>query len=1547
VNRTIQSLLQDNNPGRFMKNATLLRVGQESVAARWFGLLAIAALLPLAVSLKAQTPTITETTVTTLGGGPQYYNPGHSFGSSNSVYGTLYSQFHTPSGIAYDSFQGYLYVADRDNNAIRLIDHSANPSEIFTFAPDPPYVPANLISQPVGVAVDAMSDVFVLNRGNGANGTVVEFDYLGNLIATNMTKLTNASGIALDTVGDIYVTTRNTVFKITPAGVSNVVVTITNAGTFLQGIVVKRSGPSAGWLAVCDSGRNGIYLINPASGAVTTNAGFNGAGDGTGNRNQGVFNANARFFQPSGLAEAGDGSLIVTDFGNHRVKVVTVAGLTTNLYGVSSNDWWGGPGATTPTGGAALPGWSDGAVWEPDGGPGFGNVQARMPFGVAFGYGPDGTTPTIYVTEDYYHILRTVTGANLAPPPPWPPPPPTEVAATAGYGQVLLTWTGNGNPTNYNIKRSTSSGGQTNGILASTTGTSYTDITNLLDGTTYYYVVSAANTGGPGQNSTEVSATPQFSPAPTSLIVVTTNFGLVSLVWSPSAGATSYNLKRAPSHGGPYAPLASTASTSYNDTAVIDGETYYYVVTAVNAGGENPTNSPEVSGRPPLPPVPDPQIGYVDFPPTAFTSVFHPVSSAGVTFNNDSPPYMVIIGAAGSQTYYTYSNTPAVTNVPDPTSTSSSAPVGYLDGLSISVVANLTVAQILPNVAIRAVGEQPGHPNSAIVSALFQFVVGNPGIYGANAALFAVSNITVGAQMYYTIDGSDPTNDGSGTSIGPISSGTSLSLNVVSSNLQFKIRGFRANYQPSGIVTNLFSAANFVANAISFGTPHGEPSSKFMARPGQFYYAPVTLEMLPGFGKMYSLQFNVTVTNGLANTNKIVNGAGIDFFPMLMTQVTPEEGQYFPPADGNWYLPIPALILPTLVPSKFVNTNNNLLGIGWLYRTGFKYKFSDTNGNVFVDFDTTKQDLTAYSIAHDTLFTEANGKIVVGAYSFQIPANANIGDKYFIQLGSPSATSDGVGAPGAGIYIAPPPTNQVVTVGSPAYLVGDAAPFHWLNAGDFGDTNLDNSDVQQVYQSAILGVDMPPVNSDLYRALDSCGNLGISNAATGYFTDGGPYLALFPVTNTATFYDFYLTNNLGTLGPSGSSAWGTNSITNVTILPSTNIFVITTNYVYTYTNSTFISFVTNSVTNIATFYNPNFNILFDGSDQTINQVAFGDGILDIADLYVTFRRSLDPSLLWFERYWTNGQFVAVTTPNLAFNTNIPSAFLSKSSGKLAPAFQSDNGSQPPSVSFVASDAQGSAGHIVQIPITANVFGSYPLRVLGLNLTVYPLDGSSDLTQPVQFTPAAGLGQPTAPFSSTKGNDSYAAAWLDSTISGLSGNATIGILTITLPASATSMSAYAVHFNVASGSPNGLGVFPKQTWTGLITLSSRTNSYYHDGIPDSWRLRWFGTVYNLLSVSNACPSGDGVNNWAKYVAGVDPSAPNDFPSLNAKTPVPSGATAAIHWPTVSGKQYVILRSSSLFPGSWTAIATNTGTGTDMEFDDNTTGTVKFYRVLILP
>ncbi len=84
--------------------------------------------------------------------------------------------------------------------------------------------------------------------------------------------------------------------------------------------------------------------------------------------------------------------------------------------------------------------------------------------------------------------------------------------------------------------------------------------------------------------------------APTNLVASATN-QLVTLTWSPSATATSYNVKRATTSGGSYTTLSNVAVTNYSDTSVANGTTYYYVVSAINAGGEG-TNSAEVNATP-------------------------------------------------------------------------------------------------------------------------------------------------------------------------------------------------------------------------------------------------------------------------------------------------------------------------------------------------------------------------------------------------------------------------------------------------------------------------------------------------------------------------------------------------------------------------------------------------------------------------------------------------------------------------------------------------------------------------------------------------------------------------------------------------------------------------------------------------------------------------------------------------------------------------------------------------------------------------------------
>lgn len=61
----------------------------------------------------------------------------------------------------------------------------------------------------------------------------------------------------------------------------------------------------------------------------------------------------------------------------------------------------------------------------------------------------------------------------------------------------------------------------------------------------------------------------------------------VSLSWQASQGATSYNVKRGTSRGGPFVTIASgVVSNGYTDATALNGATYYYAVSAVNVAGE-------------------------------------------------------------------------------------------------------------------------------------------------------------------------------------------------------------------------------------------------------------------------------------------------------------------------------------------------------------------------------------------------------------------------------------------------------------------------------------------------------------------------------------------------------------------------------------------------------------------------------------------------------------------------------------------------------------------------------------------------------------------------------------------------------------------------------------------------------------------------------------------------------------------------------------------------------------------------------------------------
>ncbi len=178
------------------------------------------------------------------------------------------------------------------------------------------------------------------------------------------------------------------------------------------------------------------------------------------------------------------------------------------------------------------------------------------------------------------------------------PSAPTGLSATAGNAQVVLSWSASSGATSYKVQRATANGGPYTAIAGSVVYTTYTD-SSVTNGTTYYYVVSAANSAGVSSNSSQVSATPVL-PAPSAPVGLSASAGnsKVVLTWTADTGAASYNVGRSTVSGGPYATIASSlTSTTYTDSSVSNGTTYYYVVSAVNASGQSP-NSAQVSATP-------------------------------------------------------------------------------------------------------------------------------------------------------------------------------------------------------------------------------------------------------------------------------------------------------------------------------------------------------------------------------------------------------------------------------------------------------------------------------------------------------------------------------------------------------------------------------------------------------------------------------------------------------------------------------------------------------------------------------------------------------------------------------------------------------------------------------------------------------------------------------------------------------------------------------------------------------------------------------------
>ena len=165
--------------------------------------------------------------------------------------------------------------------------------------------------------------------------------------------------------------------------------------------------------------------------------------------------------------------------------------------------------------------------------------------------------------------------------------PTVTLKADAASGQPVISWSKVGGATQYEVYRSATGKANSFSIIRRTSALTYTDV-NAAAGNTYYYVVRAMKGSGSSAVYSKFSPAQSIQYAITSLnapsmTLTSAASGQPVISWTRVNGAAQYEIYRsATGKANSFSIIRRTSALTYTDVNAAAGNTYYYVVRAIN-----------------------------------------------------------------------------------------------------------------------------------------------------------------------------------------------------------------------------------------------------------------------------------------------------------------------------------------------------------------------------------------------------------------------------------------------------------------------------------------------------------------------------------------------------------------------------------------------------------------------------------------------------------------------------------------------------------------------------------------------------------------------------------------------------------------------------------------------------------------------------------------------------------------------------------------------------------------------------------------------------